>query len=951
MTQSGTSRKALALLLAMMMLFSLLPASAMAEDLVPEEEIIDEWNDGILIEEEIIGEEPVYEDVLFAEDEQPAAETENADETPAEPEAADEPEAAADDAAFNLSDAEVYDTMVVETNTTFDGNLNFTKRDTITINQGATLTVNGDIAIYNNKTLTFTGSGSVIVNGIINGNIIIDGPAVTVNYTANQTPTPYQYAVVGDVEVSAGSITLNAGNALSAINGDIVGDGVVIKGKNSESASYGVITDDSYKSMHYVEATVAPTEMDVVFNYLDDNGAIQTRKETCTIVTADDATLGMAGFSTWYVVNGIVNSASNITCRGTVNIVLVEGANWTVSYFTGTGANINIYATDANATLCADYESNIQNLAVYGGKVEAKAITATTVKVNGGKLVTVNEVFTQGGSVTVNGGSLTANGGVISGADIVVNGGSLTAESNGSALSATGNIIIKPISAGDLNESIEVNSERVASYNGEENVAITLPAITAKPDLATYNFDYTDEDGIEWTLQGNYTILNDSSAAWNSGNVVVVDGGRLRFPEVTVTGNVNLYLGMEAQLTAEDGINLGQGNRSGSLTVYGQTYQEDNDPNNRIYNSGALFSSSITDPAIRGNGTITIMSGSVFADGGFGATICPAIAEGVTVTLDDDMFVAAGDSEDDMLYYTNASFTASHDQHYAEFSRGGVLSPVFAATHQMILNEQIGLMFRLMVPQYTASISDVTFELTDGRSETAQVVAGMEGNCFICPLNVLELGDTITANYDGVATASYTALEYMEKIRNEVPAQSGLVNALQNYGHYMQNSSWTDSKTKTHEEILAVGSTTSPAAVKAEISGAKANIALGTSGIEKAMFALTLNDKTVINAFFDTEQVTITGAKVNDAQADVAGTRRISGHTYNRYDSDALKASELTTPVTFTAITAHGEATLTASPMSYVYAMVKDAEAGSETANQWAMAAFYDYAVAAAPSN
>jgi hypothetical protein len=172
------------------------------------------------------------------------------------------------------------------------------------------------------------------------------------------------------------------------------------------------------------------------------------------------------------------------------------------------------------------------------------------------------------------------------------------------------------------------------------------------------------------------------------------------------------------------------------------------------------------------------------------------------------------------------------------------------------------------------------------------------------------------------------------------------VDALQDYGHYMQQSGWTDGK--THTAVAAVNALDADdiSAAQTGVSGKAIVKDLGTSDVEDIMFALTLNEKTVINVFgLPAEGKTIDSA----AGAWANGTQVIGGKTYYRYDTDKIGPRKLGNNYTVTLRTEAGNATVQVSAMSYVYSVLNS---GTFTeAKQLAMTAYYNYFAAAAAYN
>ena len=115
-----------------------------------------------------------------------------------------------------------------------------------------------------------------------------------------------------------------------------------------------------------------------------------------TLVTNSTTTMGAANNETWYVVNSNVNSWGRIEVRGTVNLILNDGATLNASrgITVNSGNTLNIYGqTSGTGTL------NATGVKVGGDGTESAAIGSTGSA--GGTAL---------GIITIHGGRITANG-------------------------------------------------------------------------------------------------------------------------------------------------------------------------------------------------------------------------------------------------------------------------------------------------------------------------------------------------------------------------------------------------------------------------------------------------------------------------------------------------------------------------------------------------------------
>ena len=278
-------------------------------------------------------------------------------------------------------------------------------------------------------------------------------------------------------------------------------------------------------------------------------------------------------------------------------------------------------------------------------------------------------------------------------------------------------------------------------------------------------------------------------------------------------------------------------------------------------------------------------------------------------------------------------------------------APLFIK-HSLLLSDEIGVKFRVSFPEgFDTTGCYVDFVADDGRTLTvqyanAETITGSTDRYFTCGVNALELADNITATlYYGngkTLTDEYSVMKYITYVQENLAANTKLlklVNALQEYGYYMQGSGWTDDKA-SHIPIPAPASpVTRIKTAKNAVSGMAIVKELDGSGITDAKFSVTLNAKTALNVSVKPDAgVTIktTGYK----------KKTINGATYYQYTRSNIGPKKLGTAYPFVVKTSAGTATVTASAMSYVYAVLNST--AFTNAQQLAMAAYYNYYAAAA---
>lgn len=327
-------------------------------------------------------------------------------------------------------------------------------------------------------------------------------------------------------------------------------------------------------------------------------------------------------------------------------------------------------------------------------------------------------------------------------------------------------------------------------------------------------------------------------------------------------------------------------------------------------------------------------------------SISPAegyILKGVTVEADEGWF----DYEDSYVRFgkeqTDVTITVTF------------VSPTIDG-HRMQLESEIGVGFKVNFNGgygYDDSLRNdcyVTFSVSDGRKGRMDGSEASEENgyfWFTGYVNALELADEITAtlhSHDGsvLATNTYSAMEYIEYVKENMSGDTkliALVGALQDYGHYLQGSGWTDNR--SHAAIAAFTEISDDVveALKNEINVDDRYAItkdLG-AGIESAKFSLTLNERTVVNIKVKpSENVTVT---------EYDKTETSGNDTYYVIKSDEINASGLLTKGTITVKTSAGDATFDLSAAAYIRSILNNE---SQTApKKYAMAALDNYAKAA----
>ncbi len=277
-------------------------------------------------------------------------------------------------------------------------------------------------------------------------------------------------------------------------------------------------------------------------------------------------------------------------------------------------------------------------------------------------------------------------------------------------------------------------------------------------------------------------------------------------------------------------------------------------------------------------------------------------------------------------------------------------------SHRVVLTGEVGVQFKVTLPEgFDATDSSVSFAVSDGRTSTMAIadatpVEGENAYWFTCFINALELADTIKATYsygtDGEVIDTYSAMDYItaiEETYDEWSALFGLVRDLQNYGHYLQLSGWTDGK--THEDIPGLdGAEVTDAELQytrdfLAIYGFEVVKEIEGTGVEDVKFALTLNSQSVINIFVKLAE----GEEILSVEGCTPkGTQIIGGDTYYKFNTEEIGITEMYDNHMIIIQTNAGAAMITANAMTYIDIVVKEGST-FPIEKQYAMTAYFLY--------
>jgi len=282
-----------------------------------------------------------------------------------------------------------------------------------------------------------------------------------------------------------------------------------------------------------------------------------------------------------------------------------------------------------------------------------------------------------------------------------------------------------------------------------------------------------------------------------------------------------------------------------------------------------------------------------------------------------------------------------------------VTEPAFAASHGMVLSGEIGVRFIVNFPEnYDTTGCYVDFAISSGRTGSVNYSDSLVNpkntsqRYFIFYVNPIELADTITAtlHYGDNQTAedTYSAMAYIQYVQTsfkddpEWAATYALINSLNDYGYYMQQSGWSDGNTHTMIEApVKTLNSSDIAAANEGLSNYTLNRTLGNSGIEDSIkVGLAIDSQTELRVSVKP------GSGVTMVSTNCT-PRMINNEQYYQFSRKNIGPKALGDNITFTAVTDQGSAAINVSVMYYVKAAL--ASDTITAAQKYALVAYYNY--------
>jgi hypothetical protein len=359
-----------------------------------------------------------------------------------------------DSGKVNLSDAwyAVTDDVTISERITVSGTVNLILCDSATLNavkgidvpDGATLNIysetrTGALTIVNPADGV---AGIGVANGEVAGDINICGGVITV--AAGNDASAIGGGVSGKVGIYGGNVTANG-----HIGGSL-GDGSsysVTLGWNSEDDSYfaqyymadsiTLLNDFFYQGTGQLVSVPMTSNTTIVpaTNYIEYINEYGERSACVTYTELVDSTSSVTWTDgNWYVLTGDTSITPRITCSGTVNLVLCDGATLSMrNIYVPTGASLTIYAQQENTGAIInnmDAETSYKptiNYAGIGGHGSSSENSCGDINIYGGNITVTGGA----GSAGIGGGSYGAP------KTINISRATVNATGGGSPISAT----------------------------------------------------------------------------------------------------------------------------------------------------------------------------------------------------------------------------------------------------------------------------------------------------------------------------------------------------------------------------------------------------------------------------------------------------------------------------------------------------------------------------------
>ena len=455
------------------------------------------------------------------------------------------------------------------------------------------LILDGTAQVHQNSGATLTFTGTVTGDGTYDrrggGTLTFDCEVSLGGFTtgSNATTLFNRNTILSTLELSQGTVTLNAATNVTSLTTSDAGNGAVTLGTGADGTLS--VTNASFSAGALI-LTGAGT-MNITTAEMS-GGSVTVNAGTATVSTLNmstgSGTLGAGTDGTLNVTNANVSGGTlTLTGSGTMNITTatLTGGSVTVSAGAATVSTLNmstgsgtlgagtdgtLNVTNANVsggalTLTGGGIMNITTAALTGGSVTVSAGAALITNVNtatgSAVLATAEDGSLNAGYINVTGGELTLTGNVNVSGKVYPQSGTLNIGSD----TATAFVITNRLEAGDniagKASSVNIGTGSVISITGADDIRAGVDGYHSTGLILS-------EWGAVTTLNVNGTLLAESASAavGDSGANINIASGGVMAVEGIVNGSTNANNGTVTLTLADkatlilgaNGINLGK---------------------------------------------------------------------------------------------------------------------------------------------------------------------------------------------------------------------------------------------------------------------------------------------------------------------------------------------------------------------------------------------------------